>query len=63
MLYLLAIILPPVAVLLAGKPVQALLNCGLSLLLWLPGVIHAILVVNEKKANDRAKKYGSSAAN
>lgn len=61
MLYLLAIILPPVAVLLAGKPVQALLNCLLTLCLWIPGVIHALLVVNEKKSNDRARKYGAHA--
>lgn len=56
MLYLLAIICPPVAVLLAGKPIQALLNFGLTLLIWIPGVIHAILVVNEKKADKRMEK-------
>jgi len=58
MLYLLAILLPPVAVLLTGRPFQALLNVLLTLALWLPGVLHAILVVNEHKANQRAKKYG-----
>jgi uncharacterized membrane protein YqaE (UPF0057 family) len=57
MLYLLAIVVPPVAVLLTGKPVQALLNLLLTLLFWLPGVIHAILVVNEYKADKRAEKY------
>ncbi|HEX3033021.1 MAG TPA: YqaE/Pmp3 family membrane protein [Bacillota bacterium] len=55
MLYLLAIIFPPLAVLLVGKPIQALLNLVLSLIFWLPGVIHAILVVNEAKADKRAK--------
>jgi uncharacterized membrane protein YqaE (UPF0057 family) len=39
--YLLAIILPPVAVLLCGKPVQALLNLVLTLFFWIPGVVHA----------------------
>jgi uncharacterized membrane protein YqaE (UPF0057 family) len=58
MLYLLAILLPPLAVLLTGRPLQALLNFFLTLLLWIPGVIHAILVVNEHKANQRARKYG-----
>lgn len=58
MLYLLAIILPPLAVLFTGRPVQALLNVLLTLLFWIPGVLHAILVVNEHKANQRAKKYG-----
>ncbi len=46
MRYLLAIIFPPLAVLLCGKPIQAVLNCFLTLLLWIPGVVHAILVVN-----------------
>jgi uncharacterized membrane protein YqaE (UPF0057 family) len=58
MLYLLAIIFPPLAVLLTGRPVQALLNLILTLFFWIPGVIHAILVVNEHKANQRAKRYG-----
>ncbi|CAN5534992.1 YqaE/Pmp3 family membrane protein [soil metagenome] len=58
MLYLLAIIFPPLAVLFTGRPLQALLNVVLTLLLWIPGVVHAILVVNEHKANQRAKKYG-----
>ncbi|MGO9480288.1 MAG: YqaE/Pmp3 family membrane protein, partial [Candidatus Kryptoniota bacterium] len=43
MLYLLAFILPPVAVLLSGKPIQALLNFFLCFLLWIPAVIHALL--------------------
>jgi uncharacterized membrane protein YqaE (UPF0057 family) len=58
MLYLLAIILPPLAVLLTGRPLQAVLNFFLTLLFWVPGVVHAILVVNEHKADQRAKKYG-----
>jgi uncharacterized membrane protein YqaE (UPF0057 family) len=46
MRYLLAILLPPVAVLLCGKPIQALLNLILTLCLWVPGALHAVLVVN-----------------
>ena len=56
MLYLLAIFLPPVAVLMAGRPIQALINLGLCFLLWVPAVIHAILVVNESKADKRMVK-------
>jgi uncharacterized membrane protein YqaE (UPF0057 family) len=56
MMYLLAIILPPVAVLLSGKPFQAIINFFLTLLFWVPGVIHAILVVNERKADKRAER-------
>lgn len=56
MRYFLAIILPPVAVLLCGKPVQFVLNILLTLLFWIPGVIHAILVVNSHLADKRADK-------
>lgn len=52
MLYILAIFLPPVAVLLTGKPGQALLNLLLTALMWVPGVIHAFLVINNSK-NER----------
>jgi uncharacterized membrane protein YqaE (UPF0057 family) len=60
MLYIVAIFLPPVAVLMVGRPIQAVLNCFLCLLFWLPGIIHAILVVNEHKADKRAKKWSSA---
>ena len=53
MLYLLAILLPPLAVLLCGKPIQALLNLLLTVLGYFPGLIHAILVVNAYKADQR----------
>jgi uncharacterized membrane protein YqaE (UPF0057 family) len=56
MRYLLAIILPPVAVLLCGKPIQFLLNIVLTLLLWIPGAVHAILVVNSHLADKRTNK-------
>ena len=49
MMYLLAILLPPVAVLICGKPFQAIINFILTLIFWVPGVIHAILVVHDKK--------------
>lgn len=55
-MYLLAILLPPVAVLLCGKPIQALLNVILTLIFWIPGVIHAFMVVNERKADKRADR-------
>jgi uncharacterized membrane protein YqaE (UPF0057 family) len=56
MRYLLAIIFPPMAVLLCGKPVQFLLNILLTLLFWIPGVIHAILVVNSHLADKRTER-------
>jgi len=56
MRYFLAIILPPVAVLLCGKPIQFLLNIILTILGWIPGVVHAILVVNSHLADKRANR-------
>ncbi|MEK3954011.1 MULTISPECIES: YqaE/Pmp3 family membrane protein [Psychrobacillus] len=63
MLYLLAIFLPPVAVLLVGKPFQAFINFLLCFLIWIPAVIHAILVVNEHKANKRMVKQAKLISN
>jgi uncharacterized membrane protein YqaE (UPF0057 family) len=50
---LVAIVLPPLAVLLCGKPFQALLNIPLTLLFWIPGMVHAIIVVNNRNADRR----------
>jgi uncharacterized membrane protein YqaE (UPF0057 family) len=56
MLYLLAILLPPVAVLFCGKPVQFFLNIILTLCFYLPGAAHAVLVVNSHLADKRAER-------
>lgn len=56
MLYLLAFFLPPVAVLLAGRPGSAFLNFILCLLLYIPGVIHAMLVIHDAKVEKRNEK-------
>ena len=56
MLYILAIVMPPLAVLLTGRPLTAGLNCLLTLCFWIPGIIHAFLVVNEHKANQRSDR-------
>jgi uncharacterized membrane protein YqaE (UPF0057 family) len=56
MRYFIAIVLPPLAVLLCGKPVQFLLNIVLTLFFWVPGMIHAILVVHEHLEDKRAKR-------
>jgi uncharacterized membrane protein YqaE (UPF0057 family) len=53
MLYLIAVVLPPLAVLLCGKFFQALLSVPLTLLGWAPGVIHALFVVNNHYAEKR----------
>ena len=56
MLYLLAIIVPPVAVLLCRKPGQAALNFVLWCFMIIPGVIHALFVVNSYLADQRQEK-------
>ncbi len=56
MLYLVAVLLPPLAVLLAGKPFQALLNVVLTMALWVPGMIHAIFVVHNYYADKRNER-------
>ena len=53
MRYFLAILLPPIAVLLCGKPGQMILNIILTLLGWIPGVIHALFVVHNHLADKR----------
>jgi uncharacterized membrane protein YqaE (UPF0057 family) len=53
MRYLIAIILPPLAVFLCGKPGQAILNLILTLMFFVPGVVHALVVVASHKADKR----------
>ena len=53
---ILAIFLPPVAVLLCGKPIQALINLVLTCCLWLPGAIHAFIVVGDRNADKRTDR-------
>ncbi|MCY9550069.1 YqaE/Pmp3 family membrane protein [Lysinibacillus xylanilyticus] len=50
MMYLLAVICPPLAVLFCGKPFQAIINFFLTLLFYIPGMIHAVMLVHDKKA-------------
>lgn len=46
MMYLLAVLCPPLAVLFSGKPFQALLNLILTCIFWLPGAIHALSLIH-----------------
>jgi uncharacterized membrane protein YqaE (UPF0057 family) len=56
MKYFFAIFLPPVAVLLCGKPGSFLLNLILTLCGWVPGVVHAIMVVGSYNADKRTDR-------
>jgi uncharacterized membrane protein YqaE (UPF0057 family) len=57
MMYLLAIFFPPIAVLFTGKPFQAFINLLLCLCLWIPAVIHAFAIVNEKKMKKLIRQH------
>jgi uncharacterized membrane protein YqaE (UPF0057 family) len=56
MLYVVAFFLPPIAVLLSGKPIQALVNFFLCFLFWIPAVVHALLIVRDHYADRRARR-------
>jgi len=58
MLYLVALIVPPLACLLCGKPGQAMLNFCLWCCFIVPGIIHALFVVMEYNADVRMQRYG-----
>jgi uncharacterized membrane protein YqaE (UPF0057 family) len=60
MRFLLAIVLPPVAVLFCGKPFQAILNLVLTLCFWLPGAVHALFVVHHHLEDARAERVVSA---
>ncbi|MDF1815065.1 MAG: YqaE/Pmp3 family membrane protein [Verrucomicrobiales bacterium] len=61
MRYLIALLLPPLAVLLCGKPFQAVLNFFICVLfLWIPGIIHALLVVASTKSQENSDKIVQS---
>ncbi len=44
---ILALLCPPVAVLLTGRPLSAVLTLALTLLFWLPGMAHAMMIVSQ----------------
>ncbi len=54
--YILAILLPPVAVFLCGKPIQGIINIILTLAFFVPGVIHALFVVHGHLADRRTDR-------
>jgi len=56
MLFFLCVVLPPLAVLLTGRIGSFLLSLVLTLLGWLPGVIHAFFVVSDYKNEQRLRK-------
>jgi uncharacterized membrane protein YqaE (UPF0057 family) len=57
-LYLVAVIVPPLAVLLAGKPFQAILNLVLLFVtVYVGALIHALFVVHNHYADKRQERF------
>ena len=56
MRYVLAVLLPPIAVLSCGKVFQAILNVLLLPFVWIPAVVHALFVVHNYHADVRADR-------
>jgi uncharacterized membrane protein YqaE (UPF0057 family) len=55
--YFFCIICPPVAVLLTGRMGSLILSLVLTIFtVWIGGIIHAILVVNDYEAEKRAER-------
>jgi len=61
MRYFLCFICPPLAIFTTGKMGSFVLNIILTLFLWVPGIIHAILVVNKFYEDRRYRKLISAA--
>ena len=56
MLFFLCVVFPPLAVLLTGRLGSFILSLVLTLLGWLPGVIHAFFVVSDYKNEKRLRQ-------
>ena len=57
MQFVLAILIPPLAVWHHGTPRQTALSTLLTLLLWVPGAIYAVHVVSLRVALERKRRH------
>jgi len=57
---LLCIVCPPLAVLLCLKPISAIFNLFLCAFFWVPGVMHAVMVVEDTFQNRRTRRVTKS---
>ena len=55
-MHLLAILCPPLAVRACGRHDQILLSVLLTVLLWIPGVLHALRLVSVYQSNSQASR-------
>jgi uncharacterized membrane protein YqaE (UPF0057 family) len=56
MRYILAFLLPPLAILLCGRPFLAVLSILFTLCFWVPGIILALIVVGQANADRRNRE-------
>lgn len=56
MRYLLAFVLPPVALLLCGEKRGLWANVPLTACLWLPGIVHALWIVHRTAEGERTDR-------
>jgi uncharacterized membrane protein YqaE (UPF0057 family) len=56
--YFFCVVFPPIAVLMTGRIASFFLSLLLTLLGWIPGIIHACLVVSDYQAEQRLKPAG-----
>ena len=56
MRYIIAIFLPSLAVFLCGKPFQTIVSFLMTLLFWIPGVIHVLFVAHDHLADLRTDR-------
>ena len=63
MTYFFTLLFPPLGLLIAGKPIQAILNFFLYLCFIIPSYIHAFAVIKDKKADKRIEKQTKALLN
>lgn len=61
MIYVIAFLLPPLAVFMTNKD-KLVVNIILWLCLWVPGFIHAIMVINEAEKSGGGASSGTGTA-
>ena len=60
MRYLLAVFLPPAAVYLCRRPGQLPVSVLLTACLWVPGVVHALLLARAAAVRERADRVADA---
>lgn len=60
MRYFFCVICPPLAVLSVGRPISMILNIFLTMLGWIPGMIHAFFLVNDYRNEKRFQNFQKS---